>query len=62
MIAVCKQHVNQGVKIIFLPHVQPIPEDLKNMGTMKCHLCGEKADFKLYNFESQRKSLMKKAI
>lgn len=56
MIAVCKQHVNQGVKMIFLPHVKPISDD------MKCQLCGGKADFKLYNFESQRKSRMKQAI
>lgn len=60
MIIVCKKHVNKGLKMIFLPHVQPIPEEL--CGNFKCEVCSQQADFKLFNFLSKRKQAVKKAM
>ncbi|MCM3588248.1 hypothetical protein M3182_21325 [Mesobacillus maritimus] len=55
MITVCKQHVNQGLKMIFLPHIQPIHNEEKLTGDVKCQVCSQNADYKLYNFERQRR-------
>ncbi|MGM0873882.1 MAG: hypothetical protein ACQEWV_03625 [Bacillota bacterium] len=60
MIIVCKKHVNKGLKMIFLPHVQQIPTELS--GNFKCQICAQQADFKLYNFVAQRKQAVKKAM
>jgi hypothetical protein len=62
MILVCEKHVNQGLKKILLPHVQSISDENKLTGNFKCDICAQKADFKLYNFESRRNQLVKKAM
>ncbi|MGN7295765.1 hypothetical protein [Ferdinandcohnia sp. SAFN-114] len=62
MIVVCKQHVNQGLEMIFLPHIQPIPDEMRISGSFKCLICEQKADYKLFNFENHRKSAIKKAM
>lgn len=62
MIVVCKKHVNKGLKMIFLPHIQPISDENMLYGNYKCQICSQKADFKLYNFESQRKQSIKEAM
>lgn len=62
MIMVCKQHVNQGLKMIFLPHIQPITIEMKQICEFDCQICGNEADFKLYNFDSQRKQNIKQAM
>jgi len=55
VIIVCKQHVNQGLKMIFLPHIHPISKEEKRTGEVKCQVCAQSADYKLYNFERQSK-------
>jgi predicted nucleotide-binding protein (sugar kinase/HSP70/actin superfamily) len=62
MIIVCKKHVNKGLNMIFLPHVQPISDENKLTGIFKCQICCQQADYKLYNFITQRKQDVKKAI
>jgi predicted nucleotide-binding protein (sugar kinase/HSP70/actin superfamily) len=62
MIVVCKKHVNNGLKMIFLPHVQSISDENKLTGNFICEICSQKADFKLYNFQSQKKQAVKQAM
>jgi predicted nucleotide-binding protein (sugar kinase/HSP70/actin superfamily) len=62
MIFVCKKHVKKGLKMMFLPHIQPISDENKITGNFHCHVCAQRADFKLYNFESHRKQAVKKAM
>ncbi|HZH60725.1 MAG TPA: hypothetical protein VEY70_14360 [Metabacillus sp.] len=62
MIVVCKKHVNKGLKMIFLPHVQPISKENTLSGHFKCQVCAQNADFKLYNFQSNRKQITQEAI
>jgi predicted nucleotide-binding protein (sugar kinase/HSP70/actin superfamily) len=62
MVIVCKKHVIKGLKMIFLPHIQPIPNENKLNGNLICHICAQQADFKLFNFVPQRNHGIKKAM
>jgi len=55
MVTVCKQHVKQGLTMIFLPHVHPLTNEEKISGNFTCQLCAKSSDFTLFNYEFQRK-------
>jgi predicted nucleotide-binding protein (sugar kinase/HSP70/actin superfamily) len=62
MIVVCKKHVNKGLKMIFLPHIQPISDEYKESANFNCKICAQQADFKLFNFLPQREHLVKQSM
>jgi hypothetical protein len=55
VVFVCKRHVCKALKVIFLPHIQSISDDYKRQEELECEVCGKQADYKLYNYLSQRK-------
>lgn len=48
---VCKDHVTEGLKVIYTPHIKKIT--YKERGS--CRFCEEKAQFKLFHFISLSK-------
>jgi predicted nucleotide-binding protein (sugar kinase/HSP70/actin superfamily) len=62
MIVVCKKHVNKGLKMIFLPHIQPISDEYKLDANLNCQICAQQADFKLFNLLPQRTQLIKQSM
>jgi hypothetical protein len=57
MVFTCKKHVKEALKIIDLPHIYPISEnDRMNCQYANCRICGNKAEFKLFNYLPQRKT------
>jgi CxxH/CxxC protein (TIGR04129 family) len=53
MIFVCSNHVKDALKITFVPHVQLLQE--QESISSSCHLCSNRAKYKLFNYVHQRK-------
>jgi predicted nucleotide-binding protein (sugar kinase/HSP70/actin superfamily) len=62
MVFVCKKHVNKGLTMIFLPHVQLISSYENDNGNYKCQICSAHADYKLFNFIPKREQNVKDAM
>jgi hypothetical protein len=62
MIIVCSKHVKEGLEIIHLPHIHFISNEDKEFGNYRCHICCEKADYKLFNFFPQKKLTLENVI
>jgi len=58
VVFVCKKHVQKALKVIYLPHIQSINDDDSVFKKVKCQVCEKQADYKLYNFISQRKRVI----
>jgi hypothetical protein len=57
MIFACKKHVKEGLNIMDLPHIHTINEnDSLFVQNACCHVCGMKANYKLFNYFSQRRT------
>jgi hypothetical protein len=48
---VCSSHVRDALKLMFIPHVKLIAEE----DSFRCHLCKNKAKYKLFSFGHIRK-------
>ncbi|MFP7300295.1 hypothetical protein [Neobacillus niacini] len=48
---VCSNHVRDALKLMFLPHIKLIAEE----ESFRCHLCKNKAKYKLFSFGYIRK-------
>ncbi|MBT2710808.1 hypothetical protein J7I91_23035 [Pseudomonas sp. ISL-84] len=49
--------MKEALKVIDLPHIYPISEnDRMDCQYANCRICGNKADFKLFNYLPQRKT------
>lgn len=54
MILVCPSHVKDALKLIYIPHIQTVPE--AGVGT-RCEFCRNRAKYKLFNYSQQRKHI-----
>ncbi|MEW9669893.1 hypothetical protein [Ammoniphilus sp. 3BR4] len=50
---VCKDHVTEGLKVIYTPHIKKITDKERGL----CRFCEEKAQFKLFHFISLSKQV-----
>lgn len=62
MIFVCPQHVKEGLKMIYLPHVHSISDKAKASQNARCDFCFQQANYKLFDCFSNRKQVLKKII
>lgn len=44
MVLVCKEHVTKGLRLLTVPHVKEMPENVKK----SCSFCDQQAKFKLF--------------
>ncbi len=62
MMFACTKHVKEALQTMYLPHVHVISNQDPVSESVRCHICGHKAHYKLFNYLPQKKLGLKKVI